>query len=118
MTTEYPDKNMQNLVEAMSTLKTPVELSNFLRDLMTVKELQDISQRWQIVLLLEQKLPYLEIAKNVGVSTTTVTRVALWLNHGKGGYRTTPFPVSSNQYHIPGMRSSDNQYLTFSMLPW
>lgn len=79
---------MQNLVSAMSTLKTPTELANFLRDLMTVKELEDISQRWQIVLLLDQKIPYLEIAKKVGVSTTTVTRVALWLHHGQGGYKT------------------------------
>lgn len=88
MSTKYPDRNMQNLIKAMSTMKTEVELSDFLRDLMTVKELKDISQRWQIVLMLEKKVPYLEIAKQVGVSTTTVTRVALWLNHGQNGYRT------------------------------
>lgn len=79
---------MQNLLDAMFTLKTPRELSNFLQDLMTIKELKDISQRWQIVLLLNKKIPYLDIAKQVGVSTTTVTRVALWLHHGKGGYKT------------------------------
>lgn len=79
---------MQKLLQAMLTLKTEIELSNFLRDLMTVKELNDISQRWQIVLLLKDKVPYLDIAKKVGVSTTTVTRVALWLHHGKGGYQT------------------------------
>ena len=79
---------MQNLFAAVSTLKTPAEFSHFFRDLMTIKELEDISQRWQIVLLLNKKLPYLDIAKRVGVSTTTVTRVALWLNHGQGGYKT------------------------------
>lgn len=88
MSTTYPDQDMQNLLSAMSTLKTKTELADFLRDLMTVKELKDISQRWQIVLMLEKKVPYLEIAKQVGVSTTTVTRVALWLNHGQNGYRT------------------------------
>jgi len=30
---------------------------------------------------------YLEIAKEVGTSTTTVTGVAHWLHHGEGGYR-------------------------------
>lgn len=80
--------DLDKLLEAFSTLKTKTELTNFLHDLLTVKELKDITQRWQIVLLLEQKIPYLEIAKQVGVSTTTVTRVALWLNHGKGGYQT------------------------------
>lgn len=88
MATPYPSKDMQNLLRAMSTLQTPHELGNFLRDLMTIKELKDISQRWQIVLLLNQKVPYLDISKQVGVSTTTVTRVALWLNHGTGGYQT------------------------------
>lgn len=88
MSTTYPDKDMQALLSAMSTLKNELELANFLRDLLTVKEIKDISQRWQIVLMLEKKVPYLEIAKQVGVSTTTVTRVALWLNHGQNGYRT------------------------------
>lgn len=88
MSNTYPDRDMQNLLDAMSSLKNKQELADFLRDLMTVKELKDISQRWQIVLMLEKKIPYLEIAKQVGVSTTTVTRVALWLNHGQNGYRT------------------------------
>ena len=37
--------------------------------------------------LLEEGLPYLEIAERTGASTTTVTRVAHWLRHGEGGYR-------------------------------
>lgn len=88
MSTPFPDHDLDNLLEAFSTLKTKTELAHFLRDLMTLKELNDISQRWQIVLMLNKKIPYLEIAKQVGVSTTTVTRVALWLNHGQNGYKT------------------------------
>jgi uncharacterized protein YerC len=30
---------------------------------------------------------YAEIAKQLHTSTTTVTRVAYWLNHGEGGYK-------------------------------
>lgn len=88
MSTSHSNHELDSLLDAFITLKTKTELKAFLRDLLTVKELNDISQRWQIVLMLKQKLPYLEIAKSVGVSTTTVTRVALWLNHGKGGYQT------------------------------
>lgn len=88
MSAKYPDHSLDNLLKALLSMKTPLELKNFLRDLMTVKELKDISQRWQIVLMLEKKIPYLEIAKQVGVSTTTVTRVARWLNHGQNGYQT------------------------------
>jgi len=37
--------------------------------------------------LLYQGLPYAAIAKKLSVSTTTVTRTAYWLKHGRGGYR-------------------------------
>ena len=46
-----------------------------------------MAHRWQVARLLEQGLPYLEIAQRTGASTTTVTRVAHWLSHGEGGYR-------------------------------
>jgi uncharacterized protein YerC len=32
-------------------------------------------------------MPYHEVSKKTGASTTTVTRVAHWLRHGEGGYR-------------------------------
>lgn len=88
MSTTYPDAEMISLIGALQKMRTSTELAAFLRDLMTVKELKDISQRWRIVQLLDQAVPYLEIAKQVGVSTTTVTRCALWLHNGQGGYKT------------------------------
>ena len=50
-------------------------------------ELEAMAHRWEVARLLEQGLPYLEIAERTGASTTTVTRVAHWLRHGEGGYR-------------------------------
>ncbi len=88
MTSQYPTHEMQKLFKAVSTLKTPAELAHFFRDLMTIKELEDISIRWQIAQELDKGTPYLDIAKKYSVSTTTVTRVALWLNHGQNGYKT------------------------------
>ena len=88
MTVTYPTHDMEDLFKAIGTLKSPTELANFFRDLMTIKELEDMSLRWRIAKLLDKKIPYLEIAKQCSVSTTTVTRVALWLYHGQNGYRT------------------------------
>jgi TrpR-related protein YerC/YecD len=48
--------------------------------------LEALAHRWQIVRLLDEGLPYLEIAERVHTSTATVTRVAQWLRHGAGGY--------------------------------
>ena len=53
----------------------------------TLRELHDLSQRWQVVRLLDAGRHYAEISRETGASTATVTRIAQWLNHGTGGYR-------------------------------
>src|SRR2546430_9404201 len=77
---------LDDLAAAVLTLRTRDEATRFLRDLCTLGELEALAHRWQIVRLLDQKLPYLEIAERVHTSTATVTRVAQWLRHGAGGY--------------------------------
>jgi TrpR-related protein YerC/YecD len=46
-----------------------------------------MAHRWEVAKLLDEGLPYLEVAKRAHASTTTVTRVAQWLHNGEGGYR-------------------------------
>jgi TrpR-related protein YerC/YecD len=77
---------LDELADAVLTLRTRDEARRFLRDLCTLGELEALAHRWQIVRLLEQRVPYLEIAGRVHTSTATVTRVAQWLRHGAGGY--------------------------------
>lgn len=77
---------LDDLAGAFLTLRTRDEARRFLRDLCTLGELEALAHRWQIVRLLQDGLPYLEIAERVHTSTATVTRVAQWLRHGAGGY--------------------------------
>ena len=79
---------MEDLFEALKSLEGTDEVERFLRDLCTLSELEAMAHRWEVVKLLDQGLPYQEIARRTGASTTTVTRVAHWLRHGEGGYRT------------------------------
>src|SRR5436309_6286232 len=78
---------LDDLAAAFLSLRTVDEAKRFLRDLCTLGELEALAHRWQIVRLLEEGLPYLEIAERVHASTATVSRVAQWLRHGTGGYR-------------------------------
>lgn len=78
---------MRDLFETILGLQDPDEVERFLRDLCTLSELQAMAHRWEVAKLLERGLPYHEISKLTGASTTTVTRVAHWLRHGEGGYR-------------------------------
>ena len=67
-------------------LKTEQDVANFLRDLLTVKEIEEFSNRLEMAKLLKDGISYKAIAKKLKVSTTTVTRTAHWLFHGCGGY--------------------------------
>jgi TrpR-related protein YerC/YecD len=78
---------MKALFDAIQSLESRDETESFFRDLCTLSELEAMAHRWEVARLLEQGLPYLEIAERMGASTTTVTRVAHWLRHGEGGYR-------------------------------
>ena len=75
------------LFGAVLTLKTVDECRSFFRDLCTPAELQALADRWAVVGLLRQGVPYREIHKQTGVSVTTIGRVARYLMNGNGGYR-------------------------------
>lgn len=77
----------KRLVEAFASLKNKEDVANFLRDLLTIAEIEEFANRLEMVRLLVKGYSYQKIAKETGSSTTTVTRVAHWLNHGCGGYK-------------------------------
>lgn len=85
---EYPTNHHKKLFSAIRAIRSDSEARDFLRDLMTIGELDALSERWHIARLLwTTNLSYKEIAKKTHASTTTVTRVAHWLDHGMGGYK-------------------------------
>ena len=78
---------LRELSSAILALETREEVGRFLRDLCTLAELEAMTHRWAAARLLDAGLPYAEVARRTGASTTTVTRVSHWLRHGEGGYR-------------------------------
>ena len=78
----------KRLIEAILSLSTPDEARRFLRDLMTKGELEEFAKRLRTAEMLTQKIPYKVIEKETGFSSTTVARVARWLNGSEGGYGT------------------------------
>ncbi len=64
-------------------------LHEFLTDILTAGEYEEISRRWQIIKMLEAGKPQREIAEELGVGVATVTRGAKELADKKGGFRKT-----------------------------
>ncbi len=75
------------LAEALLGLGSVQEVRAFLVDLCTPAELEALADRWRVVPLLLQAMPYREIHDRTGISVTTVGRVARCLMQGEGGYR-------------------------------
>ena len=83
----YPSLQMQELFRAVITLSSVKDASDFFRDLLTMAELKEFTNRWQMVKMLYQGHSYADIAEKLKTSTATVTRVAYWLHSGMGGYK-------------------------------
>ena len=83
----YPTPAMKQLFMAILKLKSSDEATRFFRDLLTIAELKEFANRWQVVRMLHEGHSYETISKRLMISTATVTRVAHWLHHGLGGYR-------------------------------
>lgn len=77
---------LRALADALACLGEAAVVEAFLRDLCTPAELEAMADRWRVVPLLVQGVPYREIHDLTGVSVTTIGRVARSLEHGTGGY--------------------------------
>ena len=80
--------SMDRLFQTILNLKTIDECYAYFEDLCTIKELNDMSQRLDAAVLLDQGLSYQKIMEQVAISTATIGRVSRCLNYGTGGYKT------------------------------
>lgn len=86
---KWDNPQFGELCEALLSLNSNDEVRRFLRDLLTEDEIIEFTKRWQTARLLENGTPYTDITKITGLSSTTIARVALWLQKGMGGYKLT-----------------------------
>lgn len=83
----YQNPLLDRLFDTILSLKTREECYMFFEDACTVKEMLDIAQRLEVAKMLADKQSYVQIAKETGMSTATISRVNRCLMYGAGGYR-------------------------------
>lgn len=83
------DKSIDQLFEAILTLKNVEECYVFFDDLCTVNEIQSLSQRLEVARMLGNGNTYNQIETETGASTATISRVKRCLNYGNEGYKLT-----------------------------
>ena len=79
-------KAVSELFEAILTLREEEECFDFFEDVCTIKELYAIAQRFEVARMLREERTYLDIAKETGASTATISRVNRSLNYGNDSY--------------------------------
>ena len=77
---------MDELFDAVLSLRDREECYKLFEDVCTVNELLSLSQRFQVAKMLTKKKTYLEIAEATGASTATISRVNRSLIYGNDGY--------------------------------
>ncbi len=74
---------LNELIEVILKLKTKKEMLDFLRGILTPKELNQLSTRLQIVKMLKSGMNQQNIAKSLKVGIATVTRGSRELKFGR-----------------------------------
>ena len=74
------------LARAFLALRSEEDCYRLFEDLFTIREVQDLSSRLEIALMLRDKVTYSEIVEKTGASTATIGRVNRALNYGAEGY--------------------------------
>ena len=83
---KFKSKENDDLFDAFLALETKEECYRFFEDLMTIKELQSIAQRWQVAKMLDEGETYAAIEAKTKVSTATISRINKCLSYGAEGY--------------------------------
>ncbi|HCH58980.1 MAG TPA: hypothetical protein DEV73_00020 [Candidatus Zambryskibacteria bacterium] len=79
------NKDQKLVVDTFRKLKNKQELASFVDDLFTSEEILDFAQRLKIGKLILNGKTYEEIAAQIPVSTSTISKIGQVIKFGKGG---------------------------------
>ena len=102
MNNKLKTQAVEQLFQAILSLKDLDEAYDFFEDVCTINEILSLSQRFEVAKMLREHRTYLDIAEKTGASTATISRVNRSLNYGCDGYdmvfaRTNVKPVEEKK---------------------
>jgi len=76
-----------DIITVLSSLDSKEDIFNFLRDLLSEKEVIEFSNRFKVAQMLENKISYKKIEEKIWMSSTTIARISKFLNWQGKGYK-------------------------------
>ena len=83
----FRSDSVDRLFQTILNLETIEECYEYFADICTITEVQDMAQRLDTAILLNEGLSYQKVIEQIDVSSATIGRVSKCLNYGSGGYR-------------------------------
>jgi len=81
------NSEIDELADAVVRINKRQEAKDFLKNILTPGELEEIVKRLQIIKLLKKGIPQREISKKLDVSIGTITRGSRELKYGAPGFK-------------------------------
>jgi TrpR-related protein YerC/YecD len=91
----------KQLAEALVAIEDTQTMQNFLRDVMTEKEITEMSARLEAARMLRSGSTYTDIVAKTKLSSRTVARISNWLKNGCGGYQAALKMVDHHAHILP-----------------
>ena len=101
----WKDDRTQQLARVLASIDDEFAMRCFLRDVLTEKEIIEISARLEAARMLRGKAKYTDIVTATGLSSRTVARISDWLKSGTGGYDTALNAIEEHHAHLPPARA-------------
>ena len=80
-------KYSDNIITVLSKIDDKWDIFNFLRDLLSEKEILEFSRRFEVALLLDKNISYIKIEEKTNMSSTTIARISKFLKWENAWYQ-------------------------------
>lgn len=80
-------KNRKELLQILTTARTPKEMEALLDGLLTPQEIEELVKRWELMCRLVQDEPQRRIAQELGVSLGKIARGSRLVKYGPEAFR-------------------------------
>ena len=96
----WDNTTTRQLADVLSLINNSDTMQKFLRDVMTEKEIIEISSRLEAARMLQLGTNYAKIIKQTKLSSRTVARISDWVKKDNNGYTAAISKISTHQKHI------------------
>lgn len=99
-TSVWETESAIQLAQVFSAINTPQNMQNFLRDVLTEKEIIEVSARLEAAKMLNSGRKYGQIIEKTKLSSRTIARISDWMQNGCNGYKIALDIINNHHNHV------------------